>query len=182
MRKRFIAAAAVKIMFDRLNECAARPLVARALLLQTRAYWYIIVAMTNAFAYPCQKVLKKYGVDSEIAPIIKDIENAKQGVTTFSKEVKKYMLSFIHAHYDDNEEVKELIGVLKNSGRYQSFSELEIFRLQDECYFWYDFLSAYGVWKIIGKTIGYDSAEHALNTLVRLIRLDEKTFTDFGLI
>lgn len=53
--------------------------------------------MTNAFAFPCQKVLKKHSDDPEIAAIIKDIENAKQGVMTFSKEVKKYMLQFIHA-------------------------------------------------------------------------------------
>ena len=53
--------------------------------------------MTNAFAFPCQKILKKHSDDEEIALILKDIENAKQGVMTFSKEVKKYMLQFIHA-------------------------------------------------------------------------------------
>jgi hypothetical protein len=138
--------------------------------------------MTNAFAFPCQKLLKKHREDAEIALIIKDIENAKQGVMTFSKEVKKYMLSFIHARYDNNEEVKALIDVLKNSGKYESFSYLEIFQLQDESYFWYDFLCAYAVWKIIGKTCGFQSDEASLKILVRLCRLDEKVFTELALL
>lgn len=95
--------------------------------------------MTNAFAFPCQKILKKHSDDEEIALILKDIENAKQGVMTFSKEVKKYMLQFIHARYDDNQEVMSLIEVLRKWSKYETFNFLEIFQLQDECYFWYDF-------------------------------------------
>lgn len=91
--------------------------------------------MTNAFVFPCQKILKKHSDDEEIALILKDIENAKQGVMTFSKEVKKYMLQFIHARYDDNQEVMSLIEVLRKWSKYETFNFLEIFQLQDECYF-----------------------------------------------
>ncbi len=135
--------------------------------------------MTNAFAYPCQKILKKHSDDEEIALILKDIENAKQGVMTFSKEVKKYMLQFIHARYDGNEEVNALIDVLKNWSKYESFSYLEIFQLQDECYFWYDFLHAYGAWKVIGKTCGFKDENYALKTLIRLVKLDETVFREY---
>ena len=78
--------------------------------------------MTNAFAFPCQKILKKHSDDEEIALILKDIENAKQGVMTFSKEVKKYMLQFIHARYDDNQEVMSLIEVLRKWSKYETFN------------------------------------------------------------
>lgn len=132
--------------------------------------------MTNAFAFPCQKILKKHSDNEEIALILKDIENAKQGVMTFSKEVKKYMLQFIHARYDDNEEVNALIDVLKHWSKYESFSFLEIFQLQDECYFWYDFLHAYGAWKVIGMTYGFQNEDEALGVLIRLVKLDESVF------
>lgn len=135
--------------------------------------------MTNAFAYPCQKILKKHSDDAEIALILKDIGNAQQGVMTFSKEVKKYMLQFIHARYDDNKEVNALIDVLKNWSKYESFSYLEIFKLQDECYFWYDFLHAYGAWKVIGKTYGFQDENDALNVLIRLVKLDESVFKQY---
>ncbi len=135
--------------------------------------------MTNTFAYLSGKVLKNNSDDSEIALIIKDIDNAKQGVMTFSKEVKKYMLQFIHQRYDGNEEVNALIDVLKQWSRFQSFNSLEIFRLQDECYFWYDFLHAYGVWKIIGMKYGFADADSSLATLVRLVRLDESVFKEY---
>ena len=135
--------------------------------------------MTNAFAYPCQKSLKKHSDDEEIALILKDIGNAQQGVMTFSKEVKKYMLQFIHARYDDNQEVNALIDVLKNWSKYESFSYLEIFKLQDECYFWYDFLHAYGAWKVIGKTYGFQDENDALNVLIRLVKLDESVFKQY---
>ena len=135
--------------------------------------------MTNAFAYPCQKILKKHSEDEEIALILKDIGNAQQGVMTFSKEVKKYMLQFIHARYDDNQEVNALIDVLKNWSKYESFSYLEIFKLQDECYFWYDFLHAYGAWKVIGKTYGFQDENDALNVLIRLVKLDESVFKQY---
>lgn len=136
--------------------------------------------MTNAFAFPCQKLLNSHRDDEEIALIINDIENAQQGVMTFSKEVKKYMLSFIHARYDQNEEVTALIDVLRQWSKYQSFNQLEIFKLQDECYFWYDFLHAYGAWKVIGKTAGFASQEDALSVLIRLVRLDEKVFKEYS--
>ena len=135
--------------------------------------------MTNTFAYTCQKVLKKHSDDKEIALILKDIENAKQGVMTFSKEVKKYMLQFIHARYDDNAEVMALIDVLKKWSKYQSFNDLEIFQLQDECYFWYDFLHAYGAWKVIGSKYGFKDAEESLLILVRLVKLDESVFKEY---
>ena len=135
--------------------------------------------MTNTFAYLSGKVLKNHSDDSEIALIIKDIDNAKQGVMTFSKEVKKYMLQFIHQRYDGNEEVNALIDVLKQWSRFQSFNSLEIFRLQDECYFWYDFLHAYGVWKVIGMKYGFADADSSLATLVRLVRLDESVFKEY---
>lgn len=135
--------------------------------------------MTNAFAYPCQKILKKHSDDEEIALILKDIGNAQQGVMTFSKEVKKYMLQFIHARYEDNQEVNALIDVLKNWSKYESFSYLEIFKLQDECYFWYDFLHAYGAWKVIGKTYGFQDENDALNVLIRLVKLDESVFKQY---
>ena len=135
--------------------------------------------MTNAFAYPCQKILKKHSDEEEIALILKDIGNAQQGVMTFSKEVKKYMLQFIHARYDDNQEVNALIDVLKNWSKYESFSYLEIFKLQDECYFWYDFLHAYGAWKVIGKTYGFQDENNALNVLIRLVKLDESVFKQY---
>ncbi len=135
--------------------------------------------MTNTFAYSSEKVLKGNADDPEIALILKDIENAKQGVMTFSKEVKKYMLQFIHQRYDDNEEVVALIDILKQWSRFQSFNSLEIFQLQDECYFWYDFLHAYGVWKVIGKKHGFADEEQALKTLVRLVKLDESVFKEY---
>ena len=135
--------------------------------------------MTNAFAYPCQKILKKHSDDEEIALILKDIGNAQQGVMTFSKEVKKYMLQFIHARYDDNQEVNALIDVLKNWSKYESFSYLEIFKLQDECYFWYDFLHAYGAWKVIGKTYGLQDENDALTVLIRIVKLDESVFKQY---
>lgn len=135
--------------------------------------------MTNTFAYESEKVLKANASDPEIALIIKDIENAKQGVMTFSKEVKKYMLSFIHKRYDDNQEVMALIDILKNWSKYQSFNSLEIFQLQDECYFWYDFLHAYGVWLIIGDRYGFDSEEDALKMLIRLVKLDDSVFKEY---
>ena len=135
--------------------------------------------MTNAFAYPCQKILKKHSDDEEIALILKDIGNAQQGVMTFSKEVKKYMLQFIHARYDDNQEVNALIDVLKNWSKYESFSYLEIFKLQDECYFWYDFLHAYGAWKVIGKTYGFQDENDSLNVLILLVKLDEIVFKQY---
>lgn len=135
--------------------------------------------MTNAFAYPCQKILKKHSDDEEIALILKDIGNAQQGVMTFSKEVKKYMLQFIHARYDDNQEVNAIIDVLKNWSKYESFSYLEIFKLQDECYFWYDFLHAYGAWKVIGKTYGFQDENDALNVLIRLVKIDESVFKQY---
>lgn len=135
--------------------------------------------MTNSFAYLSEKVLKNHADNPEIALIIKDIENAKQGVMTFSKEVKKYMLQFIHERYDNNEEVAALIDVLKNWSKYESFNSFEIFKLQDECYFWYDFLHAYGVWKIIGEKFGFNDPEHALKVLVRLVRLDDSVFKDY---
>lgn len=135
--------------------------------------------MTNSFAYLSEKVLKNNADKAEIALIMKDIENAKQGVMTFSKEVKKYMLQFIHQRYDDNEEVSSLIDVLKNWSRFQSFNNLEIFQLQDECYFWYDFLHAYGVWKVIGEKYGFKNAEEALVVLVRLVRLEDAVFKEY---
>lgn len=135
--------------------------------------------MTNAFAFPCQKVLSRYTEDKDIAPIIKDIANAKQGVMTFSKEVKKYMLAFIHARYDDNEEVKGLVEVLKNWSKYESFSFFEIFKLQDESYFWYDFLNCYAIWKIIQKTYGFSTSEEGLLVLVRLCKSDVEVFKEY---
>ena len=135
--------------------------------------------MTNAFAYPCQKALKKYADNGEIALINKDIERAKQGVMTFSKEVKKYMLRFIHERYDGDQEVTTLIEVLKKWSKYQSFNYLEIFQLQDECYFWYDFLSAYAVFKIIAMEYGFKDQDDALKTLIRLVKLDETVFNDY---
>lgn len=86
--------------------------------------------MTNAFAFPCQKILKKHSDDEEIALILKDIENAKQGVMTFSKEVKKYMLQFIHARYDDNQEVMSLIEVLQQM---EQVTKLSIFSKSSNC-------------------------------------------------
>lgn len=138
------------------------------------------MAMTTAFSYPCQKVLQKFSGDDDIAPIFKDIANAKQGVVTFSKEVKKYMLSFIHAKYDKDEEVKELIDILKNSGRYESFNYLEIFKLQDESYFWYDFLNCYAIWKIIQKTYGFSSKDESMIVLIRLCKNDVNIFKEYS--
>ena len=135
--------------------------------------------MTNTFAFAAGKVLKKYGSDAEIALIIMNIENARQGVMSFSKEVKKFMLQFIHARYDDNEEVKALIEVLRRWSKYESFNSLEIFQLQDECYFWYDFLHAYGVWKVIGKNYGFKDADESLRILVRLAKLDDSVFKEY---
>ncbi|MDD4839664.1 MAG: hypothetical protein PHE93_03200 [Clostridia bacterium] len=120
-----------------------------------------------------------YENDSEIAPIIKDIANAKQGVLTFSKEVKKYMLQFIHEHYDENPEVQELIQILRSSNRYESYAEFEIFKLQDESFFWYDFLNCYALWKIIQKKYGKMEQEDAIKLLVRLIRFDIKVFDEY---
>lgn len=142
---------------------------------------YTFYVMTNAFAYPCQKLLSKHKDDGEIALVLKDIDNAKQGVMTFSKEVKKYMLSFIHARYDGNEEVTALIDVLRQWSKYQSFNQLEIFQLQDECYFWYDFLHAYGAWKVIGDKVGFKSEEDALRVLIRLVKLDETVFKEYDI-
>jgi len=135
--------------------------------------------MTNSFAYLSEKALKNNCDNPEIALIVKDIENAKQGVMTFSKEVKKYMLQFIHKRYDSNEEVSALIDVLKKWSKYQSFNNLEIFQLQDECYFWYDFLHAYGVWKIIGEKYGFKDTDEALSVLIRLVRLEDAVFKEY---
>lgn len=135
--------------------------------------------MTNAFAYLSEKALKANGDNAEIALIIKDIDNARQGVMTFSKEVKRYMLQFIHERYDGNEEVSALIEILKKWSRFESFNKLEIFQMQDECYFWYDFLHAYGVWKLIGEKYGFADEEDALVKLVRLVRLDENIFKEY---
>lgn len=135
--------------------------------------------MTNAFAYMSEKALKAGSGNPEIALILKDIDNAKQGVMTFSKEVKKYMLQFIHERYDGNEEVAALIDILKKWSKYQSFNNLEIFELQDECYFWYDFLHAYGVWKLIGEKYGFADEDDALVILIRLVKLDESVFKEF---
>lgn len=112
-------------------------------------------------------------------PIMKDIANAQQGVVTFSKDVKKYMLKFIHERYDNNEEVNELINILKNSGKYESYHYLEIFQLQDESYFWYDFLNCYALWKIIDKVYGYGDREASIQLLVRLIRNDVEIFNEY---
>ena len=136
--------------------------------------------MTTAFSFPCQKVLQKYAKDPDSAPIMKDIANAQQGVVTFSKDVKKYMLKFIHERYDNNEEVNTLIEILKHSGKYESFNFLEIFQLQDEAYFWYDFLNCYALWKIIGKTYGFMDSDDAIRVLVRLVRNDMTIFNDYA--
>jgi len=135
--------------------------------------------MTTAFSFRCQKVLKKYGKDPDIAPIMKDIANAQQGVVTFSKDVKKYMLKFIHERYDNNEEVNTLIDILKNSGKYESFHYLEIFQLQDESFFWYDFLNCYALWKIIDKVYGYGDREESIKLLVRLIKNEVEIFNEY---
>lgn len=131
--------------------------------------------MTNAFAFPCQKILKKHSDDEEIALILKDIENAKQGVMTFSKEVKKYMLQFIHARYDDNQEVMSLIEVCANGAS----TKLSIFSKSSNCktsVILVRFLHAYGAWKVIGKTYGFKDEEEALTILIRLVKLDESVF------
>lgn len=138
--------------------------------------------MTNAFAYRSQKALNRYKDDPEIELIIKDIQNAQQGVMTFSKEVKKYMLEFIHKRYDDNKEVMSLIEVLKNWSKYETFNFLEIFQLQDECYFWYDFLNSYGVWKILQKQGVFNDDEISFNTLIRLVKLDVEVFREYPAI
>lgn len=135
--------------------------------------------MTNAYSFRCQKILPKYEKDLEIAPILKDIANAKQGVLTFSKEVKKYMLQFIHTNYDNNAEVQDLIKILQSSNRYESYAEFEIFKLQDESFFWYDFLNCYALWKIIQKKYGKMPEEDALKLLVRLIRFDLEVFKEY---
>jgi len=135
--------------------------------------------MTNIFAYNAQKMIERHNTDEEIKLICKDIDNAKQGVMTFSKEVKKYMLQFIHTRYDNNEEVKAIIDVLKNWSKYESYAQFEMFKLQDECYFWYDFLNAYAVWKMIGKFHGFEDENQALTVLVRLAKLDETVFKEF---
>ncbi|MCQ2409076.1 MAG: hypothetical protein MJ068_00870 [Clostridia bacterium] len=135
--------------------------------------------MTNTFAYASAKVLNRHKDEQEIALILKDIDNAKQGVMTFSKEVKKYMLQFIHKRYDNNEEVNGIIEVLKNWSKYESFAQFEIFQLQDECYFWYDFLHAYGVWKVIGMVYGFEDEEDALKVLIRLFKMDDSIFKEY---
>ena len=138
--------------------------------------------MNNKFANPLQKILKKYVNDPDIAPILKDIANAQQGCFTFSKDVKKYMLKFIYQKYNETQEVWQLIDILKKSSAYESFSELEIFKLGDECYFWYDFLNSYALWKIIEKTYGWESEEEKLTTLVRIFREDLSIFTEYDRI
>ena len=138
--------------------------------------------MNNKFANPLQKVLKKYVNDSDIAPILKDIANAQQGCFTFSKDVKKYMLKFIYQKYNETHEVWQLIDILKRSSSYESFSDLEIFKLGDECYFWYDFLNSYALWKIIEKTYGWADEEEKLTTLVRIFREDLTIFTEYDRI
>ncbi len=135
--------------------------------------------MQNSFAYPCQKILKRFKDDPDIAPIIQDIDNAYKGVVTFSKEVKKYMLTFIHNRYDDNEEVMALIDMLKKWSKYESFNWLEIFQLQDESYFWYDFLNAYCLWKIYEKHKGFEDNNQSLELLMRLIKNDTTVFAEF---
>ena len=138
--------------------------------------------MNNKFANPLQKILKKYVNDPDIAPILKDIANAQQGCFTFSKDVKKYMLKFIYQKYNETHEVWQLIDILKKSSAYESFSELEIFKLGDEFYFWYDFLNSYALWKIIEKTYGWESEEEKLTTLVRIFREDLSIFTEYDRI
>ena len=135
--------------------------------------------MTTAFSFRCQKVLKKFEKDPDMIPIMKDIANAQQGVVTFSKDVKKYMLKFIHERYDNNEEVNTLINILKNSGKYETFNYLEIFQLQDESFFWYDFLNCYALWKIIGKVYGYGSQDDSIVLLVRLMKNDVEIFNQY---
>lgn len=135
--------------------------------------------MTNAYSYRCQKILPRYESDPDIAPILKDIANAKQGVLTFSKEVKKYMLQFIHEKYDNDAEVQDLIKILRASNRYTSYAEFEIFKLQDESYFWYDFLTCYAIWKIIQKKYGTLPEDEALELLVRIVRFDLEVFKQY---
>ncbi len=135
--------------------------------------------MTNPFSFRCQKIFCTYKEDETIKPILKDIDNAKQGVVTFSKEVKKYMLQFIHERYDDNQEVKTLIEILKNCSRYESFSEFTIFKLQEESYFWFDFLTCYALWKIVQKNKGFESDTEAIKLLVRLLRFDTTFFEEY---
>ena len=135
--------------------------------------------MNTAFTYPIQTGLARHKTDPVIAPIMKDIDNARQGVMSFSKEVKKYMLQFIHARYDGNEEVTELISVLKRSSAYQSFNDLEIFKLQDESYFWYDFLHFYALYKIIEASYGFTTEEEAEDVLVRICKQDVVVFKEY---
>ncbi|MCQ2602454.1 MAG: hypothetical protein MJ193_00860 [Clostridia bacterium] len=135
--------------------------------------------MTSAFTFRLQKILKKYENDPDFKLIMKDIANAFQGVTSFSKDVKKYMLKFIHDRYDNDEEVSWLINTLKNSGQYESFNYLEIFQLQDESYFWYEFLNCYCLWKIIGKVYGFENQETALYQLVRICKNDLEIFKEY---
>ena len=138
--------------------------------------------MNNKFTNPLQKVLKRYVNDPDIAPILKDIANAQQGCFTFSKDVKKYMLKFIYQKYNETHEVWQLIDILKRSSSYEYFSDLEIFKLGDECYFWYDFLNSYALWKIIEKTYGWADEEEKLTTLVRIFREDLTIFTEYDRI
>ena len=112
----------------------------------------------------------------------KDIANAQQGCFTFSKDVKKYMLKFIYQKYNETHEVWQLIDILKKSSAYESFSDLEIFKLGDECYFWYDFLNSYALWKIIEKTYGWESEEEKLTVLVRIFREDLTIFEEYNRI
>jgi len=136
--------------------------------------------MTNIFAYNTQKMIDRHkDNDEEVRLICKDIDNAKQGVMSFSKEVKKYMMQFIHKRYDNNEEVMAIMDLLKNMSKYESYAQFEIFKVQEECYMWYDFLNAYVVWKMIGKYHGFEDENQSLRILVRLAKLDETVFKEY---
>ena len=136
--------------------------------------------MTNTFAYNCEKLFKKYDGDDELALIRKDIEDAKQGVMTFSEEDKKRVLKLIHERYDDDEDVKLLIAALREWSERESEEERELFMLQDECCFWYDFLHAYGAWKLIGKHCEFGDSDEALQVLVRLQQFDDSVFSEYS--
>lgn len=85
------------------------------------------------------------------------------------------MLQFIHARYDDNQEVMSLIEVLRKWSKYETFNFLEIFQLQDECYFGTIFACVRRV-ESYRKTYGFKDEEEALTILIRLVKLDESVF------
>ena len=89
------------------------------------------------------------------------------------------MLQFIHEKYDNDAEVQDLIKILRASNRYTSYAEFEIFKLQDESYFWYDFLTCYAIWKIIQKKYGTLPEDEALELLVRIVRFDLEVFKQY---